>query len=194
MVLDVGSMNCRVIDFCWRLFASRHTFCMILHYTVFKTTIRVGSGNAIVTQSLKLTLYFSGFAKPSYRESPNHPRYDNLPTDEHRKRRNSVNPPHYQNHFFATIYDSDGANGFDPMGSFERQNSNGFDPMGNSFERQHPSGFDPVRSFERRNSNGFDPVRSFERGNSNGFDPLGSFERTAYETHYVQEPDWQQVR
>ena len=81
------------------------------------------------------------------------------------------------------------------MGSFERQNSNGFDPMGNSFERQHSNGFDPVRSFERRNSNGFDPVRSFERRNSNGFDPLGSFERqNHYQTHYVQEPDWQQVK
>lgn len=31
----------------------------------------------------------------------------------------------YQNHFFATIYDSDGANGFDPTNSFERQNSLG---------------------------------------------------------------------
>ena len=69
--------------------------------------------------------------KPTpYRENKN-PRYDNLPAeDHHRKRRHATNQnPHYQNHFFATIYDSDGANGFDPMASFERQNSSGFDPL-----------------------------------------------------------------
>ena len=57
-------------------------------------------------------------------EPPQHHRYDNLATE---------NGHHYQNHFFATIYDSDGANGGPEF--FERQNSNG-----GSFERQSSLG------------------------------------------------------
>ena len=51
------------------------------------------------------------------KNDPSHHRYDNLPEPVH----------YYQNHFFATIYDSDGANGateiLERRNSFERQNS-----------------------------------------------------------------------
>ena len=59
--------------------------------------------------------------------------YDNIPIDPDdpvpAPRQQRPQQPHYQNHFFTTIYDSqehsDGANGFDPTASFERQNSMG---------------------------------------------------------------------
>ena len=58
-------------------------------------------------------------------------RYDNLPFQSQEEDPRLLLPPvpkrqnqHlYQNHFFTTIYDSDGANGFDPAASFERRNS-----------------------------------------------------------------------
>ena len=58
---------------------------------------------------------FPGFAQ--IKNDPSHHRYDNLPEPVH----------YYQNHFFATIYDSDGANGateiLERRNSFDRQNS-----------------------------------------------------------------------
>ena len=63
-------------------------------------------------------------------DNPMNHKYDNLdhlgPHHHH----------HYQNHFFATIYDSDGANGGGPE-FFERQNSTGGPEI---FERQNSLG------------------------------------------------------
>ena len=53
----------------------------------------------------------------------------------HRHHRHHQNH-HYQNHFFATIYDSDGANGGGPE-FFERQNSTGAPEI---FDRQNSLG------------------------------------------------------
>ena len=70
-----------------------------------------------------------GFAQT--KNDPSHHRYDNLPEPVH----------YYQNHFFATIYDSDGANGtteiLERRNSFERQNSS-----------SGPENFDHRRHFD----------------------------------------------
>ena len=62
-------------------------------------------------------------------------RHDNVPSLDTTREGNRPFHPHYQNHFFATIYDSDGANGFDPAGSFDRQNS-----FGEPFDRHNSFG------------------------------------------------------
>lgn len=61
-------------------------------------------------------------------------RYDNLPPFDGQAQARQLQNHHYQNGFFATIYDSDGANGFDPAASFERQNSY---ERRNSYNNEH---------------------------------------------------------
>ena len=79
---------------------------------------------------LKFWYFLKGFALMKNDTNPMHHKYDNLdhlgPHHHH----------HYQNHFFATIYDSDGANGGGPE-FFERQNSTGAPEI---FERQNSLG------------------------------------------------------
>ena len=93
----------------------------------------------------KVLFRFAGFTnhpihqRAQVLDHPDH-RYDNLPYEPENagfpdnpggffqnaaQNQRLVQQPHYQNHFFTTIYDSDGANGFDPTGSFDRQNSLG---------------------------------------------------------------------
>ena len=93
---------------------------------------------------------FQGFAMMK-NEPPQHHRYDNLATETGH---------HYQNHFFATIYDSDGANGGPEF--FERQNSNG-----GSFERQSSLGEPEVIIREKVGS--YFPYKVYGKRNWNEF-------------------------